>query len=73
MFRMRIHNTGANNLKYIRIFLDNTGTLSVAEPVLFGRSRCKGPAPGSGSTIAKIDEIIKDILFVSFHINKRLF
>ena len=48
---------------------------SVAEPVLFGRSRsrCKGPAPGSGSTIDKTDEILNDILFICSHIDKRLF
>ena len=45
---------------------------SVAEPVLFGqsRSRCKGPAPGSA---LDKDEILHDILFVSSHIDKRLF
>ena len=43
------------------------------EPVLFGRSLCKGPAPGSGSTLDKTDEILNDILFVSSHIDKRLF
>ena len=44
------------------------------EPVLFGRSRSKGPAPapGSGSTIDKTNKILNDILFVSFHIDKRL-
>ena len=44
------------------------------EPVLFGRSWCKGPAPapGSGSTIDKTDKILNDILVVSFHIDKRL-
>ena len=48
---------------------------SVAEPVLFGRSRSwyKGPASGSGSTIDKKDEIFNDILFVSSHIDKRSF
>ena len=34
------------------------------EPVLFGRSRCEGPAPGSGSTLDKTEEILNDILFV---------
>ena len=43
------------------------------EPVLFGRSLCKGPAPGSGSTLDKTDEILNDFLFVSSHIEKRLF
>ena len=52
------------------------GRISVAEPVLFGRSWCKGPAPGSGSTIDKSHktvEILNDILFVSSHIDKSLF
>ena len=35
------------------------------EPVLFGRSQCEGPAPGSGSTLdkSKTEEILNDILF----------
>ena len=47
--------------------------ISVPEPVLFGLSlsRCKGPA--SGSTLDKTDEILNEILFVSAHIDKRLF
>ena len=45
------------------------------EPVLFGRSRsrCKGPAPGSGSTLDKTGKFLHDILSVSSHIDKRLF
>ena len=45
---------------------------SVAEPVLFGRSRsgCKGPA---SSTLDKTDEIQNNILFVSSHVDKKLF
>ena len=44
---------------------------SVAEPVLFGRSRsrCEGPAPGSGSTLDKTEEILNDILFVCSNID----
>ena len=53
--------------------LDNTVNIlrSVPEPVLFGRSRCKGPAPapGSGSTLDKTDEILNDILFVCCNID----
>ena len=37
-------------------------TVSVAEPVLFGRSRSKDPAPGS--TLDKTDKILNDILFL---------
>ena len=42
------------------------------EPVLFGRSRsgCKGPA---SSTLDKTDEIQNNILFVSSHVDKKLF
>ena len=42
---------------------------NVAEPELehFGRSRCKDPAPGS-----TLEEILNDILFVRFNIDKRL-
>ena len=36
---------------------------SVAEPVLFGRSRCEGPAPAP-PYIDKTEEILNDILFV---------
>ena len=48
---------------------------SRSEPVLYGRSRsrCKGPAPGPGSTLDKTDEILNDILFDSSHIDKKLF
>ena len=40
--------------------------------VLFGRSRsgCKGPA---SSTLDKTDEIENNILFVSSHVDKKLF
>ena len=44
---------------------------SVPEPVLFGRSH-QLPAP-SPPYVHKTDEILNDILFVSFHIDKRLF
>ena len=37
--------------------------------VLYGRSRCKGPTPGSGSTLDKTDEILNDILFVCSNID----
>ena len=53
----------------------STGTVSVVEPVLFGRSRsrCKGPAPapapGSGSTLDKTEEILNDILLVCSNID----
>ena len=35
---------------------------SRSEPVLFGRSRCEGPAqaPGSGFTFDETDEILND-------------
>ena len=39
------------------------------EPVFFGRSRCEGPAPGSGSTLDKTEEILNDILSVRFNID----
>ena len=44
---------------------------SRSEPVLFGRSRsrCEGPAPGSGSTLDKTEEILNDILFVCSNID----
>ena len=35
---------------------------SVAEPVLFGRSRCEGPAPGAGSTLDKTEELLNEVL-----------
>ena len=45
--------------------------VSVAEPVLLGqsRSRCEGPAPSSGSTLDKAEEILNDILSVRFNID----
>ena len=47
---------------------------SRSEPVLSGwsRSRCEGPAPGSGSTLEKTEEILNDILSVRFNIDKML-
>ena len=47
---------------------------SVAEPVLFGRSwsRWEGPAPGSGSTLDKTEEILNDIVFVWSNTEKML-
>ena len=33
--------------------------------ILFGRSRCEGPAPGSGSIFDKTEEILNDLsLFI---------
>ena len=49
---------------------------SVAEPdpVLFGRSRCEGPAPVpvSGWTLDKTEEILKNILSVGSNIDQML-
>ena len=42
---------------------------SQSEPVLFGRSRCEGPAPGSDSTLDKTEEILNDILSVRSNID----
>ena len=44
---------------------------SRSEPVLSGwsRSRCEGPAPGSGSTLEKTEEILNDIFSIRFNID----
>ena len=39
------------------------------EPVIFGWSRCEGPAPGSGSTLDKTKEILNNILSVRVNID----
>ena len=61
--------------QFSRLPKPTTAVVSVAEPkpVLFGRILCKGPVPAPGSTFDKTDQILNDILFVSSHIDKRLF
>ena len=49
-----------------------TGSVVEPDPVLFGRSRCEGPAPGSGSTLDKTEEILNDVLSIRFIIDKCL-
>ena len=47
------------------------GEKSLSRPVLWSRSQCEGPAPapGYGSTLAKTEEILNDILSVRFNID----